>query len=466
MVDVHALTLSDVTRRVKSGALTARGVAEAMLARIERMDASLGAYVTVLGDRALAQADALDAARQRGEPLGLLHGAPIALKDLLTTKGIPTTCGTAVLRDWRPTVDATIVTRLEAAGAIVLGKVKLTEGAFGEHHPSVDPPRNPWRDDRWTGVSSSGSGVAVAAGLAHGAIGTDTGGSIRFPSAACGLVGIKPTYGRVSRHGAFPLSETLDHVGPMTRSVEDAARMLQVMAGRDAKDPTSLDAPVPAYGPSVRDNLAGARIGVDWNFVGDGVHESVTEAVRDALGVLSELGAEVVDVNVPDTRTLVDGWYATCGADCVRAHADTFPARKDEYGPALANLLEAGLRVAPEEYARLERERASFRTALEGLLGGVDAVIAPCMVGPIPPAERSAEPRPARDQSPQRPSIAFTAPFDYSGHPTITLPLDLDADGLPRAFQLIGRLLDEPGLIGIAGAFERAAEFAYPPLSL
>ena len=251
-MDIHALSLSDVTRRVKSGELTARAVADAMLARIERLQPDLGAYVTVLADRAREQAEALDARRERGEALGLLHGAPIALKDLLYTKGIPTSCGTTILADWCPEEDATIVARLEAAGAIVLGKVKLTEGAYGQHHPAVEPPKNPWNPERWTGVSSSGSGVAVAAGLAHGAIGTDTGGSIRFPSAACGLVGIKPSYGRVSRHGAFPLADSLDHVGPMTRSVEDAARMLQVMAGHDPKDATSLRAPVPTYAAAFR----------------------------------------------------------------------------------------------------------------------------------------------------------------------------------------------------------------------
>ena len=458
----HTLSLSDVTRRVKSGELTARGVTEAMLARIDRLEPRLGAYVTVLGERALAQADALDAQRERGEALGLLHGAPIALKDLLFTKGIPTSCGTTILADWCPDEDATIVTRLEAAGAVVLGKVKLTEGAYGEHHPAVEPPKSPWNEERWTGVSSSGSGVAVAAGLAHGAIGTDTGGSIRFPSAACGLVGIKPTYGRVSRHGAFPLSETLDHVGPMTRSVEDAARMLQVMAGHDPRDSTSLDAPVPTYATSFREKLDGSRIGVDWAFIGEGVHDSIVATLREALDVLHDLGADVVEVNVPDTTALVAGWGLTCGVDCTRAHAATYPARKDEYGPALAGLLDAGLRASPDAYVRLERVRAAFRTGLEGVLGTVDAIIAPCMVGPIPPAERLDRPR--GEQA--RPMIAFTAPFDYSGHPTITLPLSLDPDGMPRAFQLIGPLLGEDRLIGIASAFEAAAGFSYPTLNL
>ena len=459
----HTLSLSDVTRRVKSGELTARGVTEAMLKRIDRLEPRLGAYVTVLGERALVQADALDQRRERGEPLGLLHGAPIALKDLLFTKGIPTSCGTTILADWCPDEDATVVTRLEAAGAVVLGKVKLTEGAYGEHHPAVEPPKSPWHEERWTGVSSSGSGVAVAAGLAHGAIGTDTGGSIRFPSAACGLVGIKPTYGRVSRHGAFPLSETLDHVGPMTRSVEDAARMLQVMAGHDPKDSTSLDVPVPAYAAAFREKLDGVRIGVDWAFVGDGVHESTVATVREALDVLHDLGAQVVAVDVPDTTALVAGWGLTCGVDCTRAHAATYPARKAEYGPALAGLLDAGLQASPDAYARLERVRAVFRTGLEAVLDTVDAIIAPCMIGPIPPAERL-RPRQSVDQG--RPTIAFTAPFDYSGHPTITLPLSLDADGMPRAFQLVGPLLGEDRLIGIASAFEAAAGFTYPTLDL
>ena len=464
MADIHALSLSDVSRRTKSGELTARAVAEAMLARIERLEPRLGAYVTVLGDRALEQADALDARRERGDTLGLLHGAPIALKDLLYTKGIPTSCGTTILADWCPDEDATIVTRLEAAGAIVLGKVKLTEGAYGEHHPEVDPPKSPWDEERWTGVSSSGSGVAVAAGLAHGAIGTDTGGSIRFPSAACGLVGIKPTYGRVSRHGAFPLSETLDHVGPMTRSVEDAARMLQVMAGHDPKDETSLDAPVPAYAASFREQLDGMRIGVDWAFVGEGVHDTVVATAREALKVLRDLGAKIVEVDVPDTTPLVAGWGLTCGVDCTRAHAATYPARKDEYGPALAGLLDAGLKATPETYVRLERVRAAFRAGLEDVLGTVDAIIAPCMTGPIPLAERLGPPRRSVDQG--RSMIAFTAPFDYSGHPTITLPLALDADGMPRAFQLVGPLLGEDRLVGVASAFEAAAGFTYPTLDL
>lgn len=460
-MDTHRLSLSDVTRRVKSGALTAVRVVEAMLERIERLDPDLGAYVLVLADRALERAHGLDAAMSRGEAPGSLHGAPIALKDLLCTRGITTTCGTRVLGNWQPHEDATVVQRLEAAGAVVLGKVKLTEGAFSEHHPSVQPPINPWRRDRWTGVSSSGSGVAVAAGLAHGAIGTDTGGSIRFPCAACGLVGIKPTYGRVSRHGVFPLAESLDHVGPMTRTVEDAARMLGVMAGRDPRDPTSLDAPVPVYPALLRERLDGVRIGVDWDYVSEDVHGSVVETVRDALIVLTGLGADITEVAMPDHTTLSDNWVVTCGVDCARAHAATYPNRRDEYGPALAGLIETGLNAPSGRYERLEQERSRFRAGFEELLGGVDALIAPCLPTPIPGAERS---RPTDDRGPRERFIRFTAPFDYSGHPSITLPLGTDAEGVPRAFQLIGPHLGEAGLVGIGGAFESAVGFEYPTL--
>lgn len=459
-MDIHALSLSDVTRRTKSGELSARGVAEAMLARIAKKDQEFGAYVSVDEERVLQTADALDERRKRGEPLGPLHGAPIALKDLLWTKGVATSCGTAVMADWRPDEDATVVTRLEAAGALVLGKVKLTEGAFGEHHPSVSPPINPWDASRWTGVSSSGSGVAVAAGMAHGAIGTDTGGSIRFPSAACGLVGVKPTYGRVSRHGAFPLADSLDHVGPMTRGVEDAARMLQAMAGHDPLDETSAQVPVPAYASFSLENLAGVKVGVDWDYVREGVDESIHRLIDNALALLRSIGAEIIDVEIPNTDVLVDNWMVTCGVECARAHAAFFPDRKDEYGPALAGLIEGGLVATPAEYERLQQERLAFRSGLDAALQGIDALIAPCLVAPVPAAERSV---PRRPGSPR--FIRFTAPFDYSGHPSVTLPMDVDAEGLPRAFQLIGEHFAEGRLLGIAHAIEQATQFQYPTLA-
>lgn len=460
-MDIHALSLSEIVRRSKSGELRCVGVAQAMLERIEQHNGSFGAYATVLGDQALQQAEALDERRKAGAPLGVLHGAPIALKDLLHTQGIATTCGTSVLADWRPEEDGTVVRLLQEAGAIALGKVKLTEGAFAEHHPSVTPPKNPWHSERWVGASSSGSGVAVAAGLAHAAIGTDTGGSIRFPSAACGLVGVKPTYGRVSRYGVFPLAESLDHIGPMARCVEDAARMLQAMAGFDPLDPTTLDAPVPTYAALLDAPLNSVKVGVDWRYVGEDTGPEAAAVVQDALKLLRGLGATVVGVQMPNWEALADGWTTTCGVECALAHAATYPARKQEYGAALAALIETGLAAAARDYARLEQERIRFRSGLNALLEDVQVLIAPCLPGPIPAAERSGAA--GRESRPGR-FIRFTAPFDYSGHPSVTLPLDVDEDNVPRAFQLVGGHLQEARLLAIARSFEQAAGFRYPHL--
>jgi amidase len=451
MTDLHWLTLSEVCRRIKSGELTSKAVTEHTLKRIRATEGRYRAYVTVTADDAMASAERLDAARAKGEPLGPLHGVPIALKDLLWTRGVVTTCGTKVLAKWVPSKDATVVKRLKDAGAVIVGKVKLTEGAFSDHHPDVDPPRNVWNDAVWPGVSSSGSGVAVAAGLAYGAIGTDTGGSIRFPSAANGCVGLKPTYGRVSRHGAFPLADSLDHIGPMARSTEDCARMLGVMAGHDVNDPTSIVAPPPNYGISIGESIRGMRIGVDRAYAEKGVAADVVAGLKQAMETLRELGAEIVEVKLPAYEALVQGWGVTCGVETALAHAQYFPSRRADYGPPLTRLIEAGLAAPATAYATLERKRERFRTDLEALLHTVDALIAPAMVFPPPKVSQMG----ALLAAGVADFITFTAPFNYSGHPTITLPATFNRDDLPIAFQLIGRHLGEPTLIRAGHAYEQ-----------
>ena len=461
MSALHDLSLSEACRRIKSGELTSVKVTEHALARIRDKEPQLRAFVTVLEKSALDAAARCDADRAAGKPLGPLHGVPIALKDLLTTRGVRTTCGTRVLRDWLPDDDATVVTKLVAAGAVIIGKVKLTEGAFSNHHPEVEAPRNPWNAEHWTGVSSSGSGVAIAGRLAYGAIGTDTGGSIRFPSAACGVVGIKPTYGRVSRYGAFPLADSLDHVGPMTRTVEDSARMLGVLAGFDPKDATSLDAPVPNYVAACRERVDGLRIGIDRAYVETGVSPEIVAAIGRALDVLRSLGATVANVKLPAYLPLVKGWAVTCGVETALAHARFYPARKAEYGPELAGLIEGGRAASAMAYAMLEREREAFRFGLDRLLRDVDAIVAPCMVSAAPRLEWMASA--IADQQQTIDFITFTAPFDYSGHPTITLPESVNGAGLPLAFQLIGRRLGEETLLHAGAAYERArGPIAYP----
>ena len=462
MNELHYASLGSVCARIKSGELTAREVTEAQLERITRLDPELRAFVMVLADQALEQADLLDQRRQDGAPLGALHGVPIALKDLLFTRGLPTASGTRVMADFVPDEDATVVARLKLAGAVIIGKTQLTEGAYGVHHPDVPAPLNPWDASRWSGVSSSGSGVAVAAGLCYGALGTDTGGSIRFPAASCGTVGIKPTYGRVSRHGAFPLAPSLDHIGPMTRTVGDAARMLQVMAGADPKDPTALDVVVPNYGAEVDTAVRGLKVGVDWRYVSHGVEAAVVQAVRDALITLEGLGMEAVEFVMPaNHRDLVSQWAITCGVECARAHAAYYPAQKALYGPVLAELIELGRNPPHGAYDLLEITRERFRSELDGVFAGLDLIISPNMPYLAPPADGVL----ALSADPDRASgLTFTAPFDYSGHPTLTLPTGISDDGLPLTVQLIGPTLGEPALIRVGAALEAATGFDSRPI--
>jgi amidase len=460
--ELHYASLGSVCARIKSGELTARETVEATLARIDELDSSLHAYVMVLADDALARAEALDEARAAGEMLGPLHGVPIALKDLLYTKGLPTASGTRVMADFVPEEDATVVTRLKVAGAVVIGKTQLTEGAYGVHHPDIVDPVNPWAADRWTGVSSSGSGVAVSAGLCFGALGSDTGGSIRFPAASCGTVGVKPTYGRVSRHGAFPLAESLDHIGPMTRTVADAARMLQVMAGQDPNDATTLAAPVPNYGAEIGGSVQGLKVGIDWRYVSDGVEAPVVQAVREALERLAAMGAETVEFQMPMAYVdLVNQWGVTCGVECARAHEPFYPEQKVLYGPVLSELIELGRNPPTGAYDMLETIRAGFTAELEDCFGGMDLMICPNMPYLAPPAagvlELSADPSRAN-------GLTYTAPFDYSGHPTLSLPIGLSEEGLPLSVQLVAPKLGETVLFRAGSALEASFGFEAHPI--
>ena len=454
MTELHYQSLSDIVRQTKSGALSAEAVTQHMLARIAQLDPQLKSFARILASSALSEARALDERQRQGAQLGALHGVPIAIKDLLFTRGVKTASGTQVMADFKPDYDATVVTRLRDAGAVIIGKTQLTEGAFGAHHPSIDPPKNPWNPEIWPGVSSSGSGVAVAAGMAFGALGTDTGGSIRFPSACCGLVGLKPTYGRVSRYGAFALAESLDHIGPMTRGVEDEARLLCVIAGVDANDATSLAAPVPNYLEHSDESLAGTSIGVDWRYVTQGVDADVIDMIKKACERFESLGIVIKDVDMPaETQALVDGWGVTCAVECARAHARYYPAQKHLYGPILANLLELGLSVSPSQYQVLQDLRETFRAKVNQLFENVDVMIFPCMTS-APPTVAAMDGAVAQDDT-RAEFIHFTAPSDYSGHPTLTLPAGLNARGLPMGFQLMGKHLHEKQLLQYGWAHEQ-----------
>lgn len=455
MSALHYRSLTEVAAMIRRGECSAESVTAAMLERID-LQSGLQAYSQVLAERALQQARERDRALAEGRPAGPLHGVPVAVKDLLDVAGFPTTVGTTVMADRVAAASATVVRRLEAAGAVLLGKTRLTEGAFSEHHPDLPTPQNPWNPELWTGVSSSGSAVATASGQAFGSLGTDTGGSIRFPSAACGLVGVKPSYGRVSRQGAFALAESLDHIGPMTRTVADAARMLGVLAGADSQDPTSLRASVPNFEASLQQGVAGLVIGLDPDWVRDGVEPQVTRAVMHAADLLQQRGAEVRELTAPAAQPLIDGWVVTCGVEAALAHVQYFPAQRDVYGPVLTGLLDLGSRVDGQGYAQLERERERYRAALDACFEQIDAMLVPAMPF-LPPAVTSMAAM-SQDQSAAAP-VTFTAPFNYSGHPSVTQSIGLSDRNQPLAVQLVGARLDEARLLRIAAALEAEAGF-------
>ncbi len=462
MEPLHYLTLGELAARLESRALSPVEVTRQMLERIGALDSSLHSFVSVLPESALEEARKAEDEIGRGAWRGPLHGVPVAVKDLCATKGERTTCGTRVYRDWIPDHDACVIEKLRAAGAVLLGKLAMTEGASAEHHPDVVPPQNPWDAARWTGVSSSGSGVATSAGLCFASLGSDTGGSIRCPSACCGLVGLKPTYGLVSCYGVFPLAPSLDHVGPMTRSTRDAACMLQCLAGFDARDPASLRGAVPDYLGTIGDGIRGVRIGLDDAYVRKGTHPEVHDALLRALDVLSDLGAVVVEIHMHALDALLRDFPNLSYVESLLSHESTFPARVDEYGPSLRAQLEAAAEVSGIAHARAEQRRRRFSAELASRFEQVDLIACPGFQTPAPLL--SALPHQA-DDPPWQELIHFTAPYDYSGSPTLCVPDGFSSEGQPLSLQLIARHREESLLFRAGHAFESATDWHthHPP---
>jgi amidase len=464
--EIAWLDLSTVARLIREQMLSAEQVTQAQLRRIERLDTKLHAYACVTSELALSQARAADQRQAQGQALGPLHGVPIAVKDLCWTAGIPTAAGMQIYKDFAPDQDATVVKRLREAGAVLLGKLQMTESAFSGHHPLTVVPVNPWEASAWTGVSSSGSGVATAAGLCFGSLGTDTGGSIRFPSAACGVTGLKPTWGRISRYGVFELAASLDHIGPMCRTAEDCGLMLGVLAGADPKDPTALQAPVPDYSAGNKDNLSGLRIGWDAAYALNDVEPEVAQAVKQTLAVLEKLGAQIVPIAMPEVGDLVENWVPHCGIEAAVAHTNTYPSRRAEYGSMLAGLLDIGNKLTATDYQRILLQRATHTGQLNAVLMQVDLILMPAMPFAAPSTERIANLR--KEPGYRRLMSRFTAPTDMSGHPTLTFPAGETASGLPVAAQLVSGHLNEGLLVRAGSAFQNATQWHLrrPPIEV
>jgi aspartyl-tRNA(Asn)/glutamyl-tRNA(Gln) amidotransferase subunit A len=446
------LGMDELGRRYRAGDLSPVEVASAYLGRIERLDKTLNSYVTLTPERALAEARDAEIALRRGEA-GPLTGIPVAYKDLYATRGVRTTAGSALLADWIPDHDASCVSRLRQAGMVMLGKLITHEFAFGIQFPGhrFPPARNPWNLDHIPGGSSSGSGAALAAGLTAGALGSDTGGSIRGPAAFCGIVGLKPTYGRVSRAGVVTLSWTLDHTGPMARSVRDCALMLQALAGYDPADPASSREPVPDYTAGLGGGIRGLRVGVPRDYFFHDVKAEVAEAFEAAMETLRRLGALVRDVSIPSIWAAPAFMVIMLG-EAFAYHARDLRERPELYGEVLRDKLMAGALFTGDEYVQAQRLRSRLREDMHRTLAEVDLLATPTTPGTAPAFSTVLDP-----------SFPFgrsnMAPFNMTGLPALALPCGFAPSGLPISLQLAGRPFDEATVLRAGHAYEQATEW-------
>jgi aspartyl-tRNA(Asn)/glutamyl-tRNA(Gln) amidotransferase subunit A len=458
--------LEELATRICTREISPVEAVEESLAKIDRLNPALNAFVTVNTDAAMAAARAAERKIVGGEYRGPLHGIPVAHKDLFDTAGVRTTAGSKIMGDRVPHRDATVVRRMSEAGAVTLGKLALHEFAFGgtSDNPHYGTVRNPWGEDRCPAGSSGGSGAAVAAGLAFAATGSDTGGSIRMPAAFCGTVGLMPTYGRVSLDGVVPLSWTLDHAGPLTRTVRDSALVLQAIAGYDPRDPVSVDGPVPDFLEGIDAGAKGLRIGVPNQYFWDAADADVRDAAQSAIAGLEAAGADVREVDFQKVQSYFAAAATIIVVEAAAYHAPWFPSRQAEYGPDVAALLQVGLTVPAPAFASAMRTLAIARAGeADALLdaAGVDVLAVPTTPLTAPTVAD------ARDPQVSGRHHIFTMPFDLTGQPAIAVPCGLLPAGLPGSISFVGRCWDERAILRAGRALELIrGSFPVPPLAL
>ncbi len=473
---VH-LSLLDLSARIERGEVRAREAAEAALSRIDASDAKVGAFLTVTAEEALRQADASDARRVRGERLSPLDGVPLALKDLFLTEGIPTTCGSHILEGYLPPYDAAVVERLRGAGAVILGKLNMDEFAMGSsnENSAFKPCRNPYDLSRTPGGSSGGSAAAVAARQAWGTLGTDTGGSIREPASFCGVVGLRPTYGRVSRWGVIAFASSLDQVGPLARTVADAAALLQVIAGHDRRDMTSSARPVDDYRRDLEAGVKGLRIGVPREWMAGGVEAGVERRVREALALYQKLGATLVEVSLPHSRYGVAAYYiiapAEASSNLARYDGVRYGLRARDargLGEMYAETRARGFGAETKRrimlgtyalsagyydayYLRAQKVRSLIRRDFDEAFHSCDVV-----AGPVCPTVAFRLGEKLADPLQMYLADVFTIGCNLAALPGLSVPCGLHPEeGMPVGLQLLGRPFDEATILGAARALER-----------
>ncbi|MGH7058745.1 MAG: amidase, partial [Stellaceae bacterium] len=449
-------TLAEAARLIAAKKLSPVELTRACLGRVTALDGRLHAFIHPTPERALAEARVAETAIMANSPKGPLHGIPIGLKDIVDTKGIPTTCQSKLLADNIPDADATCAERLAAAGTVLMGK--LTTHEFADGGPSFDlpapPARNPWNPEHFTAGSSSGTGAAVASGMILGGIGTDTGGSIRGPAALCGIAGIKPTYGLVSRAGVAPAAFSLDHIGPMAWTAEDCALLLQALAGHDPRDPASAKRPVPDYTALLGRGVEGLRIGVIHHFheTDHKVAAATQRGIDGAIATFRGLGAEIREVQLSPLQD-----WAACGSlisitERAAAYEEWARTRLGDFGERVQRRLMLGALVSGVDYVQAVRRRRELRAELQRAMAGLDVVLCASQISEAPNINEV----PAWDTFA---APSFTMPFNVAGYPAITICAGFGAGGLPVAIQLVGKPFQEALLFRVADAFEKATAF-------
>lgn len=459
--ELRLLTLAEQSRLIASRQISPVELLDSMLGQIDRIDGEINAFITVMRGSALAEARAAEKAIAAGEYRGPLHGIPIALKDLFYTKGVRTTAGSKVMSDFVPADDATAVSKLREAGAVIIGKAAMHEFAYGTTgiNPHYGTVHNPWDLDRIPGGSSSGSAAAVATSMCSAALGSDTGGSIRIPAALCGIVGIKPTYGRVSRAGAVPCAWSLDNVGPMARTAEDAAIVLQAIAGWDPRDPASSSEPVPDYRAQLAEGISDLSIAVLKEYATDRTEPEVNEAFHGALGVLRNLGAVVEEVSVPEVSVVIGASTAILSSEVSAYHEENLRIRPQDYGEEVRARLETGLFISATDYLKGQRARRIVTDRFCEVMSRYDAVVCTTVPAIAPRLDQEtvdfggfAEPR-----GPVM--VRHTRLFNLTSLPAVSVPCGFDSRGLPVGLQIATAPFTEGMALRIAHAYQGATDW-------
>jgi len=470
MIDLTTQTARTIAESVRRRELTAVAVTQAALERIGQLNGALRAFITVTSDLALAAAAEVDRKIAAGQGKDLpLAGVPLAIKDSFWTKGIRTTGGTKVFADFVPNEDATVVARLTAAGCVLTGKSTMHEMAYGftSRNPHYGDCRNPWDTTRIPGGSSGGNAAALATGMVLAAVGGDTGGSNRQPAALCGVVGVKVTYGRVSRYGGIPLSWSMDTVGPMSRTVGDAAALLQVMAGYDPKDPTTRRGAVPDYQSALEQGLKGIRIGVPHDQFLSMMEPDVGAAIQDALGVLKQSGATLVDVRFPPLDPVIGAHRAIIFCEAAAAHEELIRTRAALLSDEVRPLLQSGLFLTATQYLGAQQARRNIIAAYRALWRSFDVLVTPTSPIAAPVIGATTAQLAGKDIPLVRAFLDLTLPFNLTGQPALSVPCGFTRGGLPIGLQLVGRPFDEATLFRAGAAYEAATPWhsRKPPIA-